>query len=120
MVLVDNQYTTVDQYIALFPEDTRLILKKIRQIIREAAPDSVETISYRMPTYKLKGNLVHFAAHTKHIGFYPTPSAIEEFKTELNPYETSKGAIRFPLDQPLPYDLIKRIVEYRVQETLEK
>jgi uncharacterized protein YdhG (YjbR/CyaY superfamily) len=88
----------------------------LRTTIKSAAPGAEEKISYQMPTFALKGNLVHFAAHKKHIGFYPTPSGIQAFKEELSIYETSKGAIRFPIDKPLPLDLISKIVKFRVNE----
>ena len=88
--------------------------------IRKVAPDAEETIKYQMPTFTLKGNLVHFAAFKKHIGFYPVPSGIEEFKDELSVYEGGKGSVRFPLDQPIPFGLISRIVAFRVKENLEK
>lgn len=110
----------IDEYIANYPADVRVILEKLRATIREAAPEAGETIKYQIPTFTLKGNLVHFAAYPKHIGFYPAPSGIEKFKAELAAYKQSKGAIQFPLDQPLPYDLISRIVTYRVQENLAK
>lgn len=110
-------YKDIDAYIATFPEDVQVILEKIRKTIHEAAPDATEAISYQMPTFKLNGNLVHFAAYKKHIGFYPTPNGVSGFKEELSKYPTSKGAVQFPLDRPIPYDLIKRIVEYRVEET---
>lgn len=110
----------IDEYIASFPEDVREILEKIRATIRKAAPDAQERISYQMPTFALEGNLVHFAAFKEHIGFYPTPSGIESFKNDLSGYETSKGTVRFPLDKPIPYDLISRIVAFRVKENLEK
>ncbi|OGN90558.1 MAG: hypothetical protein A2158_06155 [Chloroflexi bacterium RBG_13_46_14] len=106
----------VDDYIAGFPEDARVILTKLRKVIREAAPDASETISYQMPTFKLNGNLVHFAAFKKHIGFYPTPSAITAFAKELASYKTSKGALQFPYDKPIPYELIKEITKFRVKE----
>ena len=112
----DTGKKAVDAYIAGFPEDIRSILIKLRKVIREAAPDTKETISYRMPTFKLNGNLVHFAAFKKHIGFYPTPSAITAFKKELARYHTSKGAVQFLLDKPIPYELIEKIVKYRVKE----
>ncbi len=112
--------TTIDEYIAGFPPDIQEILQKIRAAIRGAAPQAEETISYQMPTFKLKGNLVHFAAFKQHIGFYPTPTGIEQFKSELSAYAGAKGSIRFPLDQPIPYDLIGRIVTFRVQENLNK
>lgn len=117
-----NQSTpqTIDEYIAGFPVDLQSILQKIRATIREAAPDAQETISYQMPTFTLQGNLVHFAAFKRHIGFYPVPSGIEAFKDELAVYKQGKGSVQFPLDQPIPYDLIRRIVIYRVQENLAK
>ncbi len=111
---------TIDEYIAGFPEDVQQILQKIRATIRKAAPDAEEAIKYRMPTFVLKGNLVHFAAFKNHIGLYPTPSGIETFKKELAAYQSSKGAVQFPLDKPIPYGLIGRIVKYRVKENLEK
>ena len=106
----------VDDYIDGFPEDVQERLIKLRQVIVEAAPNATETISYRMPTFRLKGNLVHFAAFKKHIGFYPTPSAISAFEKELASYHTSKGAVQFPFDKPIPYELIREIVKYRVKE----
>src|SRR4030042_1459121 len=105
----------VDDYIAGFSEEIRVILTKLRKVIREAAPDASETISYQMPTFKLNGNLVHFAAFKKHIGFYPTPSAITAFAKELASYKTSKGALQFPYDKPIPYELIKEITKFRVK-----
>jgi uncharacterized protein YdhG (YjbR/CyaY superfamily) len=110
----------IDEYIAGFPEEVQVKLNKIRQTIREAAPEAQETIKYRMPTYTLNGNLVHFAAYVHHIGFYPTPSGIESFEAELSAYPRSKGAIQFPLDRPVPYDLISKIVKYRVEENFKK
>ncbi len=110
----------IDEYIAGFPEDVQEILEKIRVTIRKAAPDAEETIKYQMPTFTLKGNLVHFAAFKKHIGFYPVPSGIEEFKDELSVYEGGKGSVKFPLDKPIPFDLISRIVKFRVKENLER
>ena len=112
--------STIDEYIAGFPPDVQEILEKIRLTIRKAAPEARETIKYRMPTFTLKGNLVHFAAFKNHIGFYPVPTAIEQFKDELSVYQGGKGSIRFPLDKPIPYDLIRRIVEFRVKENLER
>ena len=111
---------TIDEYITGFPQDIQTILEKIRMTIRNAAPDAEETISYQMPTFTLKGNLVHFAAFKKHIGFYPTPSGIEIFKNEISAYKNAKGSVQFPLDKPIPYDLISRIVTLRVKENLEK
>ena len=107
---------TIDTYIAQFPDEVQRILQKLRQVIHQAAPEATEAIAYGIPTFKLNGNLVHFAAYKKHIGFYPAPSGIEAFRAELAPYALSKGAIRFPLDQPIPYDLITQIVQYRVAE----
>jgi uncharacterized protein YdhG (YjbR/CyaY superfamily) len=111
---------TIDEYIASFPSDIQVILEKIRSTIREAAPGAEETIKYRMPTFTLKGNLVFFAAFKKHIGFYPVPTGIEKFKDELSAYEGGKGSVQFPLDQPIPYDLISKIVKFRVKENSEK
>jgi uncharacterized protein YdhG (YjbR/CyaY superfamily) len=111
---------TIDEYIAGFPPDVQEILEKIRVTIREAAPDAQETIKYQMPTFTLKGNLVHFAAFKKHIGFYPVPTGIEQFKDELSAYKGGKGSVQIPLDKPIPFDLISRIVKFRVKENLEK
>lgn len=108
----------VDEYIASFPTDVRAKLEALRKVIREAAPEADETISYGMPTFKLHGNLVHFAAYERHIGFYPTPSAMEAFEGELSKYKRSKGAVQFPLDGPLPLALVRRMVEFRVKENL--
>ena len=110
----------IDEYIAGFPDDVQEILEKIRMTIREAAPDAEEKISYQMPTFTLKGNLVHFAAYRKHIGLYPAPRGIEKFKKELSAYEGAKGSVRFPLDKPIPFGLISRIVKFRVKDNLER
>lgn len=110
----------IDDYIARFPEDIQNMLQQIRLTIKEAAPEAEETIKYQMPTFTLKGNLVHFAAFKNHIGFYPAPTGIEQFKDELSAYKGAKGSIRFPLNQPIPFDLIGRIVQFRVQENLAK
>jgi len=110
---------TIDDYISGFPPVIRNKLTEMRSTIRKAAPDASEKISYQMPTYYLFGNLVHFAAHLNHIGFYPAPSAIEAFKKKLSDYQTSKGAIQFPLEKPLPLDLISDITVFRVQENLK-
>jgi uncharacterized protein YdhG (YjbR/CyaY superfamily) len=112
--------TTIDEYIAGFPPDVQEILQKIRAIIRKAAPGAEETIKYQMPTFVLHGNLVHFAAFKNHIGFYPVPTGIEAFKRELSAYEGGKGSVQFPLDQPIPYGLIGKIVKFRVKENLAK
>ena len=109
---------TIDEYIAGFPPETQAILQKIRAIIHEEVLGVEEAMAYGIPTFRLKGNLVHFAANQKHIGFYPAPSGIEAFKEEISPYKHAKGSVQFPLDQPIPYDLIRRIVRYRVNETL--
>lgn len=109
----------IDAYIAGFPYDVREILEKIRKVIREAAPEAEEKISYQMPTFTLKGNLVHFAAFKKHIGFYPLPTGIEKFKKELSVYQGGKGSVQFPLEKPIPYELIGKIVKFRVKENLQ-
>ncbi len=111
---------TIDEYIAGFPRDIQEILGKIRMTIRKAAPDAEETIKYRMPTFTLKGNLVHFAAFKKHIGFYPTPTGTEKFQKELSVYKGAKGSVRFPLDKPIPFNLISRIVKFRAKENSER
>ena len=111
--------TSIDQYIAGFPPDVRRMLKTMRTTIRKATPAAEEAISYQMPTFKLHGNLVHFAAFKNHIGFYPAPRAIEEFQKELAAYDGSKGTVKFPLDQPLPLGLIGRMVKFRVKKNLE-
>ena len=111
---------TIDEYIAGYPPEIQKILKKIRATIRKAAPEAQETISYQMPTFTLNGNLVHFAAFKKHIGFYPVPTGIEAFKKELSVYQGGKGSVQFLLDEPIPYGLISRIVKFRVKENLAK
>lgn len=115
-----NKTTDIDKYIAGFSKDTQEILEKLRATIRKAAPEAEETINYGIPTLTLKGNLVHFAAFKNHIGFYPAPSGIEVFKKDLSAYEGAKGSIKFPIDKPLPFDLISKIVKFRVKENLEK
>jgi uncharacterized protein YdhG (YjbR/CyaY superfamily) len=115
-----SQPTTIDEYIAQFPEDVQQILNKIRAVIKETAPDAVEKISYQMPAFYLNGGLAWFAAYKHHIGFYPRPSGIEEFKEELSAYKGNKGTIQFPLDKPIPYDLIRKIVRYRIAENNKK
>jgi uncharacterized protein YdhG (YjbR/CyaY superfamily) len=116
----ESAYTTIDQYIAGFPVDVQEILEKIRMTIHQAAPEAQEAIKYAIPTFTLKGNLIHFAAFKKHIGLYPAPTGIEQFKQELSIYKQAKGSVQFPLDQPIPYDLITRIVLFRVKENLAK
>ncbi|NTV22511.1 MAG: hypothetical protein HGB03_03020 [Candidatus Yonathbacteria bacterium] len=113
---MQHTYADIDAYIAAFPSNIQTILKKIRRTIQKAAPRAEEKIAYGMPTFTLNGNLVHFAAFTYHIGFYPTPSAIKKFEKELSLYKTSKGAIQFPIEKPIPYDLIEKIVAFRVTE----
>lgn len=113
-------FTSIDEYIATFPEDVQKILSQLRAVIQAAAPEATEKISYQMPTFDLHGNLIHFAAFKNHIGLYPTPSGIEAFQQELSPYKSAKGSIRFPIDQPLPFELISKIVHYRVAENLQK
>lgn len=110
----------IDDYIASFPVGVQILLEKLRQTIRKEAPDATEKISYQMPTFYLNGNLVHFAAYNKHIGFYPAPSAISKFQEALKEYKTSKGAIQFPIDQPIPHALVKKIVLFRVEENQAK
>ena len=110
----------IDQYIAGFPKEVQKLLKKLRATIKNAAPEAEEIINYGVPTFRLNGNLVHFGGYTKHIGFYPTPSGIQKFAQELSGYETSKGSVKFPLDNPLPYDLVAKIVAFRVRENLNK
>lgn len=107
----------IDEYIAGFPEDVRTILAQIRATIRNAAPDASEAVKYGIPTFTLNGNLVHFGAFKRHIGFYPTPKGIEAFEAELAPYAQAKGSVRFPLDQPIPFALISKIVKFRVRDT---
>jgi uncharacterized protein YdhG (YjbR/CyaY superfamily) len=112
---------TIDDYIADFPKDVQEIMQKIRATIRKAAPDATETISYKMPTFNLNGHyLVYFAAYKKHIGMYPVPSGDAEFRREIAAYQTGKGTLQFPLDQPLPYKLITKIVKFRIKESLER
>lgn len=120
---MDSQKPAVDSiaaYIASAPKNTRDLLQAMRKTIREAAPKATEKISYRMPTFWLNGNLVHFAVFANHIGFYPDPSGISKFAKQLAAYKGAKGSVQFPLDQPLPLDLIARIVRFRVKENEAK
>ena len=110
----------MDAYISQFPQDVKAILTNIRTLISEEVPEAQEKISYGMPTFYLKGNLIHFAAFKKHIGLYPTPTGISNFQEELSKYKQGKGSVQFPLDQPMPYDLIRRIVRYRVDEVTSR
>ncbi len=115
-----TNYTTIDEYIAGFEPADQKVLEEIRKTIKSAAPEAGEMINYGIPTFTLKGNLVHFAGFKNHIGFYPTPNGIEKFKEELKGYVQAKGSVQFPLDQPIPFDLMKRITLFRVQENLDK
>ena len=117
--MTQKEYRSIDEYIRLFPSDVQELLKQIRQTIKDAAPDATEKISYQMPTFYLNGNLVHFAAYKNHIGFYPASSGIAAFPNEIKAYKSAKGSVQFPIDQPMPLDLIKRIVEFRVKENLK-
>lgn len=115
-----SSISPIDDYILQFPDSVQSTLRELKRVILEAAPDSLEKISYAMPTFYLHGgNLVHFAAYKGHIGFYPSSSGIEKFKTEISNYKWSKGAVQFPINEPLPFDLISRIVKFRAQENLE-
>lgn len=114
------EFTNIDDYISRFDSEIQAKLLKMRAVIKMAAPEAEEKISYQMPTFYLAGNLVHFAAMKKHIGFYPTPSAIKAFEHRLTDYKCSKGAVQFPFDQPIPYELIEEMVKYRVVENLLK
>ena len=111
---------TIDMYVAQFPSNVQKILQKIRTIVQLAAPDAIEAIKYQIPTFVLNGNLVHFAAFANHIGFYPTSSGIDKFKNELSSYKSAKGSVQFPLDQAIPFSLIKKIVKFRVKESCKK
>ncbi len=112
--------SSIDEYIAVSPVELRERLELLRETIRKAAPQAEETINYKIPTFKLNGNLVHFAAYKKHIGFYPAPSGIKTFEKELSSFKSAKGSVQFPHDQPLPLELITRIVKFRVEEQLKK
>lgn len=112
-------FHSIDEYVATFPEDVQAVLQALRATIRAAAPDAEERISYQMPAFALNGILVYFAAYRNHIGFYPTSSGMQAFQSELAAYETSKGAVRFPIGEPLPMELIGRIVKHRVTENLK-
>jgi uncharacterized protein YdhG (YjbR/CyaY superfamily) len=115
-----NPVNTVDDYIITFSTSVQAKLEKLRKVIKAAAPDAVEMISYQMPSYKYLGVLVYFAAYENHIGFYPTASGIEAFQKEISAYKWSKGAVQFPIDQPLPFDLITKMVKFRVKKNSEK
>jgi uncharacterized protein YdhG (YjbR/CyaY superfamily) len=120
---MDNKkinHNSIDEYIATFPEEVQKKLHELRAVIKASAPEAEEKISYQMPTYFQNGNLIHFAAFKNHIGLYPTPNGIEAFADELSKYEGGKGSKRFPLNEPLPLDLISRIVKFRVAENQRK
>lgn len=110
----------IDEYIAGFPADVQLILEQVRATVKAAAPAAAETIKYAMPTFTLNGNLVYFAAFKNHVGFYPTPTGVAEFKQDLAPYRQGKGSVQFPLDQPMPLRLIAKIVKFRAKSNAEK
>jgi uncharacterized protein YdhG (YjbR/CyaY superfamily) len=114
-----SSFNSIDEYIANFPVEIHKILKELRAVIKAAAPDAEEKISYQMPTFALKGNLVHFAAYKNHIGFYPAPRGIQAFEKELSVYKGAKGSVQFPIDKPLPLKLISKIVKFRVAENLK-
>lgn len=121
MLTSKKKFKTVEEYIKTFPKDVQVILEKIRRTIRQAVPEATETISYQMPAFKFNGTpLVYFGAWKNHIGFYATPSGNQAFKKELSTYQGAKGSVRFPLDQPMPYDLIKKIALFRLQESEKK
>lgn len=111
---------SIDKYILKFPTEIQEILRTLRNVIKESAPDAEEKISYQMPTFVLHGNLVHFAAYKNHIGFYPTPSGINAFKDELSKYKGGKGSVQFPIEKPMPYELISNIVKFRVAENIQQ
>jgi uncharacterized protein YdhG (YjbR/CyaY superfamily) len=115
-----REFKSVEDYIATFPKNVQSILEEFRQAIRDVAPEAEETISYQMPAFKLKGTLVWFAAHKNHIGFYPRMSAIESFEDKLSHYKVSKGTVQFRLNEPIPFELIKEMVKFRVKENLAK
>lgn len=115
-----NSSIGIDEYIGSFPIGTQKYLKHLRETIRETAPEAEEVISYQMPAFKLNGMLIYFAGYKNHIGFYPTASGINAFKVELSDYKSSKGSVQFPLDKPLPIDLIRKIVQFRIHENLLK
>ena len=121
-MMEDNKvkFNSIDEYIGLYPSEVQDILTTLRKVIKESAPEATEKISYQMPTFAMHGNLVHFAAYKKHIGFYPAASGVAAFTDKLVEYKTSKGAIQFPIDKPLPYELIREIVQFRVDENMKR
>ena len=119
-VMTTAKPASIDDYIAGFPEDVQQILQQVRATIRQAAPEAKETISYAMPAFTLHGNLIYFAGYKSHIGLYPTPAGIDEFKEDLAKYKGAKGSVQFPIDQPMPLYLIARITKFLVKRNLEK
>jgi uncharacterized protein YdhG (YjbR/CyaY superfamily) len=115
-----KQFVSLDEYTQSFPEGIQKLLNEVRAAIKSVALEATEKISYQIPTFYINGNLVHFAAFKNHIGFYPTSSGIAAFKDELKEYKSAKGSVQFPLDKPMPIDLIKRIVKFRVKENMQK
>jgi uncharacterized protein YdhG (YjbR/CyaY superfamily) len=113
-------HETIDEYIKTFPKDVQSILKELRQVIKAAAPEAEERLSYRMPSFWLNGVLVYFAAFKSHIGFYPTASGIANFKEDLKGYKSAKGSVQFPIEKPLPFKLVSKIVKFKVAENLKK
>ena len=118
--MITSETNDIDKYISGFPAETQVLLTQLRTTIQSIAPEAEEIISYAIPTFKLKGNLVHYAAYKNHIGFYPGSSGIENFKQELSVYKSAKGSVQFPISEPLPIELIKKIVKFRVQENETK
>lgn len=118
--MISTKTNSIDEYIGGFSKEVQELLQQVRATIRAAAPGAEEAIKYAMPTFILNGNLVHFAAFKNHIGFYPVPSGLAAFKKELSVYKGGKGSVQFPLDKPMPLNLIKKIVQFRVKENLEK
>ncbi|MBM3400772.1 MAG: hypothetical protein FJY21_00410 [Bacteroidetes bacterium] len=120
MISASKKPETIDEYIAMHPEKVQILLHKIRNIIKNAAPDAIEAMKYQLPTFVLHGNLVHLGAFKNYIGLYPAPSGIKVFKEELSIYESGKGSIKFPFDDEIPFDLIGQIVKFRAKENFEK
>lgn len=118
--MANTDFKDFEDYFSQFPEEIQVLLEQMRQAIHQAAPDAEEVISYQMPTFKLIKNLVHFAAFSHHIGFYPGASGVAAFPAEVSKFKNAKGSIQFPMDQPLPLDLVKKITEFRVKENLKK
>ncbi|MGJ4789436.1 hypothetical protein EHQ52_15685 [Leptospira koniambonensis] len=115
-----STFKSIDEYIKTFPKEVQSILQELRKVIQEEAPEASEKISYQIPTFYLNGNLVHFAAYKNHIGFYPGASGIAKFKKEIDKYKNAKGSVQFPIDRPLPFSLVRKIVKFRVGEYKKK